>query len=196
MAQKLRGQTGHLRHATGRLNDSTGHLFRKTGRLHGQTGDPHQRTGRLRGSTGHPHGRTGRLHGSSEDLGAETGRLHGLTGDLHGSTGRLADPTGSSGGTIETCGRVTKPFIMRELARHPSKARMVAIMLHAEANLCSLFTRGNVKLIACTTKPCTSCAQMLCAYGVKEIYYHEDYPDSQANAICDLYGVAHTQLID
>jgi len=69
-------------------------------------------------------------------------------------------------------------------------------MLHAEVNLCSLFTRGNVKLIACTTKPCTSCAQMLCAYGVKEIYYRDDYPTSEADAICQLYGVQIVQLTD
>lgn len=69
-------------------------------------------------------------------------------------------------------------------------------MLHAEVNLCSLFTRGNVKLIACTTEPCTSCAQMLCAYGVKEIYYRDAYPDSQARAICELYNINLTQLTD
>ena len=67
-------------------------------------------------------------------------------------------------------------------------------MLHAEVNLCSLFTRGNVKLIACTTEPCTSCAQMLCAYGVKEIYYRDAYPASEARAICELYGIQLTQL--
>ncbi|RBP41177.1 dCMP deaminase [Roseimicrobium gellanilyticum] len=69
-------------------------------------------------------------------------------------------------------------------------------MLHAEVNLCSLFTRGNVKLVACTTMPCTSCAQMLCAYGVKEIYYRDPYPDSEANAICQLYGIKLEQLTD
>ncbi len=69
-------------------------------------------------------------------------------------------------------------------------------MLHAEVNLCSLFTRGNVKLIACTAKPCTSCAQMLCAYGVREIYYRDDYPGSEADAICELYGIKLMQWCD
>lgn len=69
-------------------------------------------------------------------------------------------------------------------------------MLHAEVNLCSLFTRGNVKLIACTTEPCTSCTQMLCAYGVREIYYRDGYPDSEARAICDLYGIKLMQLTE
>ena len=67
-------------------------------------------------------------------------------------------------------------------------------MLHAEVNLCSLFTRGNVRLVACTTKPCTSCMQMLCAYGVKEVYFREDYPESEADAIAKRYGIQLIQL--
>lgn len=62
-------------------------------------------------------------------------------------------------------------------------------MLHAEINLCSLFKRGEARIVACTTMPCTSCMQALCAHGVKTIYYGQDYPDSQAPAIAALYGV-------
>ncbi|MES2735979.1 MAG: deoxycytidylate deaminase [Verrucomicrobiota bacterium] len=69
-------------------------------------------------------------------------------------------------------------------------------MLHAEVNLCSLFTRGNVKLVACTTKPCTSCMQMLCAYGIKEVYYRDDYPESEADAIASRYSIQLVQLTD
>jgi dCMP deaminase len=69
-------------------------------------------------------------------------------------------------------------------------------MLHAEVNLCSLFTRGNVRLVACTTKPCTSCMQMLCAYGVKEVYYRDDYPESEADLIATRYGIQLKQLLD
>ena len=69
-------------------------------------------------------------------------------------------------------------------------------MIHAEVNLCSLFTRGNARLIACTTKPCTSCMQMLCAYGVQEIYYRDDYELSEADAISELYRVRLIQLSD
>ena len=69
-----------------------------------------------------------------------------------------------------------------------------SFMIHAEVNLCSLFTRGNVKLIACTTEPCTSCMQMLCAYGVREVYYRESYPGSEAAAICARYGIHLCQL--
>lgn len=69
-------------------------------------------------------------------------------------------------------------------------------MIHAEVNLCSLFTRGNVRLVACTTKPCTSCMQMLCAYGVEEVYYRDDYEASEADLIAQLYSVKLIQLKD
>jgi dCMP deaminase len=69
-------------------------------------------------------------------------------------------------------------------------------MLHAEVNLCSLFTRNSARVIACTTKPCTSCMQMLCAYGVQEIYYRDDYEKSDAGAIAALYEVRLECLTD
>jgi len=67
-------------------------------------------------------------------------------------------------------------------------------MLHAEVNLCSLFRRGEAKLIAVTSKPCTSCMQMLCAYGIREIYYRDNYPSSEAEELASLYGI-HLQII-
>ncbi len=69
-------------------------------------------------------------------------------------------------------------------------------MLHAEVNLCSLFTRGTVRLVAVTTKPCTSCMQMLCAYGIQEIYYRDDYAGSEADALAEMYGVKLEALRD
>ncbi len=69
-------------------------------------------------------------------------------------------------------------------------------MLHAEVNLCSLFTRGVARLVAVTTKPCTACMQMLCAYSIEEIYYREDYDRSEADAIARLYGVKLVQVTD
>lgn len=62
-------------------------------------------------------------------------------------------------------------------------------MLHAEINLCSLFKRGEAAVVACTTMPCTSCMQALCAHGVKKIYYGEDYSASQAPVLAEQYGV-------
>ena len=67
-------------------------------------------------------------------------------------------------------------------------------MLHAEVNLCSLFKRGEAKLIAATTMPCTSCMQTLCAYGIKEIYYRDVYKDSEASDIAKLYGIHLEQV--
>ena len=68
-------------------------------------------------------------------------------------------------------------------------------MLHAEINLCSLFRRGEAKVVACTTMPCTSCMQALCAHGVKTIYYCEPYDKSEAPAIASLYGVELIQAM-
>lgn len=69
-------------------------------------------------------------------------------------------------------------------------------MLHAEVNLCSLFRRGEVKLVAITTMPCTSCMQMLCAYGVREIYYRDLYQASEAGEIARLYRVRLERVTD
>lgn len=69
-------------------------------------------------------------------------------------------------------------------------------MLHAEINLCSLFRRGEVKVVACTTMPCTSCMQALCAHGVKTIYYAVGYDKSEAPAIAAMYGVELIQVSD
>ena len=62
-------------------------------------------------------------------------------------------------------------------------------MLHAEINLCSLFKRGEARIVACTTMPCTSCMQALCAHGVRTIYYGLDYKKAEAPAIARMYGV-------
>jgi dCMP deaminase len=67
-------------------------------------------------------------------------------------------------------------------------------MLHAEVNLCSLFKRGEAKLVATTTMPCTACMQTLCAYGIKEIYYRDFYSQSDAPEIAALYGVKLEQV--
>ena len=75
-----------------------------------------------------------------------------------------------------------------------NRAARQKYMLHAEVNLCSLFTRGTVKLVAVTTQPCTSCMQMLCAYGIREVYFRDTYEISEAPAIADIYGVKLVQL--
>lgn len=69
-------------------------------------------------------------------------------------------------------------------------------MLHAEVNLCSLFRRGEAKIVATTTMPCTACMQTLCAYGIKEIYYRDIYQVSDAPEIAALYQVKLEQVTD
>jgi dCMP deaminase len=69
-------------------------------------------------------------------------------------------------------------------------------MLHAEINLCSLFKRGEAKIVATTTMPCTACMQTLCAYGIKEIYFQEIYHASDAPQIATLYGIHLEQVSD
>ncbi|MBK1833528.1 deoxycytidylate deaminase [Roseibacillus ishigakijimensis] len=68
-------------------------------------------------------------------------------------------------------------------------------MLHAEINLCSLFKRGEAKIVATTTMPCTACMQTLCAYGIREIYYREIYQASHAPEIAETYGIKLEQII-
>ncbi len=69
-------------------------------------------------------------------------------------------------------------------------------MLHAEVNLCSLFRRGEARLVACTTLPCTSCMQTLCAYGIREVYYRDVYRASDAPEVAAMYGVKLEQVRD
>lgn len=62
-------------------------------------------------------------------------------------------------------------------------------MLHAEVNLCSLFRRGEARVVATTTMPCTACMQTLSAYGIEEIYYRDVYAASDAKEIAAAYGI-------
>lgn len=48
-------------------------------------------------------------------------------------------------------------------------------MIHAETNLLSLFKRGECRLLACTLLPCSGCASMISAYGIKRVVYKEHY---------------------
>ena len=48
-------------------------------------------------------------------------------------------------------------------------------MIHAEVNCLSLIKRGEGKLLACTLLPCSYCATMIAAYGIKKVVYNEIY---------------------
>jgi len=63
-------------------------------------------------------------------------------------------------------------------------------MIHAETNLLSLFERGECRLIACTLLPCSYCAHMICAWGIPEVIYKEEYDnDAEGLEIFKFYNV-------
>lgn len=60
-------------------------------------------------------------------------------------------------------------------------------MIHAEANLCSLFKKGEVYTVAVTCSPCPSCFMNLLAHGVKQIFYKDNYTDQKTLDLADFY---------
>lgn len=68
-------------------------------------------------------------------------------------------------------------------------------MIHAEVNLLSLFKRNECKLLACTLLPCSSCASMIAAYGIKKVVYKEIYNrDTSAYDIFKFNNIVCVQL--
>jgi len=68
-------------------------------------------------------------------------------------------------------------------------------MVHAEVNLLSLFKRGECSLLACTLLPCSSCASMIAAYGIKSVVYKNTYTrDENAINIFKFNNIECTQL--
>jgi dCMP deaminase len=63
-------------------------------------------------------------------------------------------------------------------------------MIHAEANCLSLVKRGQVKMLASTLLPCSSCATMIAAYGIERVIYKEVYKrDLSALEIFEFYKI-------
>ena len=68
-------------------------------------------------------------------------------------------------------------------------------MIHAEVNLLSLFKRNQCKLLACTLLPCSCCATMIAAYGIKNVVYKEEYlRDNKALEIFRFNGIKCKQI--
>jgi dCMP deaminase len=68
-------------------------------------------------------------------------------------------------------------------------------MIHAEANLLSLIKRGECSLLACTLLPCSNCATMIAAYGIKKVIYSELYDhDMKAIDIFEFYGIEYKKI--
>jgi dCMP deaminase len=63
-------------------------------------------------------------------------------------------------------------------------------MIHAEANLLSLFKRGKCRLLACTLLPCQACATLIAGHGIKKVVYKEIYArDTSALEIFKFYNI-------
>ena len=68
-------------------------------------------------------------------------------------------------------------------------------MIHAEANCLSLCKKGEVRLMASTLLPCSSCSTMIAAYGIEEVYYRDTYErDEQALEIFKWYNIKLVRL--
>jgi dCMP deaminase len=69
-------------------------------------------------------------------------------------------------------------------------------MIHAETNLLSLFKRDECRLIAVTTKPCSYCARLICAWNIPLVIYQNDYPadTTETDEIFNFYRVKTKQI--
>jgi dCMP deaminase len=68
-------------------------------------------------------------------------------------------------------------------------------MIHAEANLLSLIKREECNLLACTLLPCSNCATMIAAYGIRKVIYSELYDqDLKALDIFKFYGIEYEKV--
>jgi dCMP deaminase len=68
-------------------------------------------------------------------------------------------------------------------------------MLHAESNALSMVTRGDATLLACNLLPCSSCATLIAAHGIKKVVYRMPYKrDMSSLEIFEFYGIECKQL--
>ena len=70
-------------------------------------------------------------------------------------------------------------------------------MIHAEANCLSLCKKGEVDLLAVTLLPCSYCATLIAAYGVKKVVFSETYEkDEKALDIFKFYNISVTNIFE
>ena len=68
-------------------------------------------------------------------------------------------------------------------------------MIHAEVNCLSLVKRGEVKLLAVTLLPCSSCATLIASYDIPKVVYGEIYErDMKSLEIFDFYDIECVKL--
>jgi deoxycytidylate deaminase len=61
------------------------------------------------------------------------------------------------------------------MKREKNRQRKGEMMIHAEANLCSLLKRGECHTICLTISPCIGCCQNLVSSDVKKVIYIKEY---------------------
>lgn len=68
-------------------------------------------------------------------------------------------------------------------------------MIHAEANILSLFKKGECKTLAVTCMPCSSCAQLIVANDIKRVIYEDVYNHDEAGIdILKFYNIEIIKL--
>jgi len=68
-------------------------------------------------------------------------------------------------------------------------------MIHAEANLLSLFKKGECKTIALTCSPCSACATLIVAHDIKRVIYCDEYElDTIGLEILRFYNIENINI--
>jgi deoxycytidylate deaminase len=63
-------------------------------------------------------------------------------------------------------------------------------MVHAEAMMCSLVVKDQIKECYTTLFPCVDCMRNLAAHGVKKVVYMDAYEkDKEAFFVAKFYGI-------
>ena len=69
-------------------------------------------------------------------------------------------------------------------------------MIHAEMNALSCISRyDNPYAIYVTLSPCTYCANLISSYGIKEVYFSNQYSlDEKAKEVFDFYKILYKRI--
>lgn len=68
-------------------------------------------------------------------------------------------------------------------------------MIHAEANLLSLFKKGECNTIALTCSPCSACATLIAAHDIKRVVYSNPYEnDTEGLDILSFYDIEQVYI--
>lgn len=68
-------------------------------------------------------------------------------------------------------------------------------MIHAEANLLSLFKKSECKTIALTCSPCSSCATLIAAHNIKRVLYCDTYDNDMSGIdILNFYNIKNIKI--